>query len=107
MGERMLRAAILGTGCAVPDKILSNADLERMVDTTDEWITTRTGITERHIASHDEYTSIFATQAAERALQMAGITADELDLVIVATVTPDFPFPATACIVQNNIKASR
>src|SRR5512145_2173036 len=107
MGERMLRAAILGTGCAVPEKILTNADLERMIDTTDEWITARTGITERRIASPDEYTSILATQAAEKALQLAGTTADELDLIIVATVTPDFPFPSTACIVQNNIKASR
>ncbi|GAM09989.1 3-oxoacyl-[acyl-carrier-protein] synthase 3 [Geobacter sp. OR-1] len=103
----MVRAAILGTGCAVPAKVLSNIDLERMVDTTDEWITTRTGITERRIASPGEYTSTFATKAAERALEMAGVSADEIELIIVATVTPDFPFPATACLVQNNIKASR
>ena len=103
----MLRAAILGTGCSVPEKILSNADIERMVDTTDEWIIARTGIAERRIASPGEYTSIFATRAAERALEQSGVSAAELDLIIVATVTPDFPFPATACIVQNNIKASR
>jgi 3-oxoacyl-[acyl-carrier-protein] synthase-3 len=107
MGERMLRAAILGTGCAVPDKILSNADLERMVETTDEWITTRTGIAERRIASHGEYTSTFATSASQRALEMSGVSADEIDLIVVATVSPDFPFPSTACLIQNNIKASR
>lgn len=91
----------------VPEKILSNADLERMVDTSDEWITSRTGISERRIAAPGEYTSTFATGAAERALQMAGVSSQEIDLIVVATVTPDFPFPATACIVQNNLKASR
>lgn len=98
---------ILGSGSAVPENILSNADLERMVDTSDEWITSRTGISERRIAVPGEYTSTFATRSAERALEMAGVSADEIDLIVVATVTPDFPFPATACIVQNNIKASR
>lgn len=102
----MLQAAILGTGSAVPDKILSNADLEKLVDTTDEWIISRTGIAERRIASPGEYTSTFATKAAQRALEMAGLSADEIDLIVVATVTPDFPFPATACLVQNNLKAS-
>lgn len=101
----MMRARIIGTGSAVPDKVLTNFDLEKMVDTSDEWITTRTGIKERRIAGEGEYTSTFATKAAERALEMAGIKADELDLVIVGTVTPDFPFPATSCLVQNNIKA--
>jgi 3-oxoacyl-[acyl-carrier-protein] synthase-3 len=103
----MVRAAILGTGSSVPEKILSNADLELMVDTSDEWIISRTGIEERRIASPGEYTSTFATKAAERALEMAGVTADEIELIIVATVTPDFPFPATACLVQNNINATR
>ena len=102
----MVRAKISGTGSAVPDKILTNFDLERMVDTSDEWIVSRTGIKERHIASADEYTSTFATKAAEKALAMAGVDPAELDLVIVATVTPDFPFPATACIIQDNLKAS-
>ncbi|ABQ26065.1 beta-ketoacyl-ACP synthase III [Geotalea uraniireducens] len=101
----MMRARITGTGSAVPDKVLTNFDLEKMVDTSDEWITTRTGIKERRIAGEGEYTSTFATRAAEKALEMAGVKADELDLVIVGTVTPDFPFPATACVVQNNIKA--
>ncbi len=101
----MVRAKIIGTGAAVPDRVLTNFDLEKMVETSDEWITTRTGIKERRIAAPDEFTSTFATRAAERALAMAGITADELDMIIVATVTPDFPFPATACIVQNYIKA--
>lgn len=102
-----MRARITGTGSAAPDRILTNLDLEKMVDTSDEWITTRTGIKQRHIAADNEYTSTFATLAAERALQMAGVRADELDLIILATITPDFPFPATACLVQNNLKASK
>lgn len=103
----MLRAAVLGTGHAVPEKILTNSDLEKMVDTTDEWIISRTGISERHIASEGEYTSTFATKAAENALQISGLNPDQIDLIIVATVTPDFPFPSTSCLVQNNLKASR
>jgi len=101
----MIRARITGTGFAVPKRILTNADLEKMVDTSDEWIIARTGIKQRYIADGDEYTSTFATSAAESAMAMAGIGADELDLLIVATVTPDFPFPSTACLVQNNLKA--
>jgi 3-oxoacyl-[acyl-carrier-protein] synthase III len=103
----MIQARIIGTGSSVPDRILTNEDLEKMVETTDEWIVTRTGIKERRIAADDEFTSTFATRAAESALNMAGIPASELDLIIVATVTPDFPFPATACLVQNNLKASK
>lgn len=103
----MVRAKISGTGSAVPDKILTNFDLERMVDTSDEWIVSRTGIKQRHIASAGEYTSTFATKAAQKALAMAGTDPAELDLIIVATVTPDFPFPATACIIQDNLKASK
>jgi 3-oxoacyl-[acyl-carrier-protein] synthase-3 len=103
--ERMLRARISGTGSALPEKILTNLDLERMVDTSDEWITTRTGIKQRRIASDNEYTSTFAVAASRRALEMAGIDAKELDLIILGTVTPDFPFPATACIVQHEIGA--
>jgi 3-oxoacyl-[acyl-carrier-protein] synthase III len=101
----MVRAKITGTGSAVPSKVLTNFDLEKMVDTSDEWITTRTGINERRIADDGEYTSTFATRAAEQALAMAGVAPEELDLIIVATITPDFPFPATACIVQSNLKA--
>lgn len=102
----MVRSKIVGTGSAVPEKILTNFDLERIVDTSDDWITTRTGIKERRIASAGEYTSTFATAAAVRALSMAGIEPAALDLIIVATVTPDFPFPATACLIQDNLKAS-
>ena len=103
----MVRAKITGTGSAVPDKILTNFDLERVVDTSDEWIQTRTGIKERRIASAGEFTSTFATRAAEKALAMAGSDPADLDLIIVATVTPDFPFPATACLIQDNLKASK
>ncbi len=102
-----MRARITGTGFAVPERILTNADLEKMVDTSDEWITARTGIKSRYIASGNEYTSTFATRAAERAMAMAGIGPEEIDMLIVATVTPDFPFPSTACLVQNNLKAVR
>lgn len=101
----MLRARITGTGSAVPDTILTNQDLEKLVDTNDEWITTRTGIKERRVAVAGEYTSTFATLAARRALEMAGVCAEDLDLIILGTVTPDFPFPATACIVQHELGA--
>lgn len=101
----MLRSRITGTGSSLPEKILTNQDLERMVDTSDEWITTRTGIKERRIAVDGEFTSTFAVEASRRALVMAGISAEELDLIILGTVTPDFPFPATACIVQHEIGA--
>jgi 3-oxoacyl-[acyl-carrier-protein] synthase-3 len=100
-----VNAKITGTGSALPGKILTNADLELMVDTTDEWITARTGIKERRIAAAGEYTSTFATEAARRALSMAGISPEELDLIIIGTVTPDFPFPSTACIIQNELGA--
>jgi len=100
-----MRSRIRGTGSAVPDKVLTNFDIEKIVDTSDEWIITRTGIKERRVAVEGEYTSTFATAAAEKALHMAGIGPEEIDLIVVATVTPDFPFPATACLVQNNLKA--
>ena len=102
-----MRGRILGTGRAVPDKVLSNADLERMVETSDEWITSRSGIKERHIAGPDESLSTFAVPAAQRALEMAGIAGDDVDLVVCATVTPDMPFPATSNLVQNRIGARR
>src|SRR6266545_3320874 len=101
----MMRSRIRGTGSAVPGKVLTNFDIEKIVDTTDEWIITRTGIKERRVAVEGEFTSTFATAAAEKALHMAGIGPEEIDLIVVATVTPDFPFPATACLVQNNLKA--
>jgi 3-oxoacyl-[acyl-carrier-protein] synthase III len=103
----MAHARIRGTGSAVPEKVLTNSDLEKLVDTSDEWITSRTGIKERRIASDDEFTSTFATKAAQRALEMANVSPEEIDMIVVGTVTPDFPFPATACLVQNNLKASK
>jgi 3-oxoacyl-[acyl-carrier-protein] synthase III len=99
--------SIAGVGSYVPAKILTNAELEKMVDTTDEWITTRTGIKERRIAAENEFTSDLGAEAARRALKKAGVTADQIDLVIVATITPDMPFPSTACLVQQKIGAKR
>ena len=99
--------SITGVGAYVPEKILTNADLEKLVDTSDEWITTRTGIKERHMAAKDEFTSDMAAKAAQRAMKMAGVTASQIDLIIVATITPDMPFPATACFVQQKIGAKR
>jgi 3-oxoacyl-[acyl-carrier-protein] synthase III len=103
----MPRARITGTGSALPDRVLTNQDLERMVETSDDWITSRTGIKERRVAAGGEYTSTFATGAARRALEMAGVEPADLDLIICGTVTPDFPFPSTACIVQHNLGATR
>jgi 3-oxoacyl-[acyl-carrier-protein] synthase-3 len=99
--------SITGVGSYVPEKILTNADLEKLVDTSDEWITTRTGIKERHMAAKDEFTSDMAAKAAQKAMKMAGVTASQIDLIIVATITPDMPFPATACFVQQKIGAKR
>ena len=98
---------ILGTGSYAPERILTNADLEKMVDTSDEWIRTRTGIEERHIAGDDEAASDMAVQAANNALEMAGVTADDIDVMIVATVSGDKPFPSTACIIQQKIQANK
>lgn len=102
---RELPVAIAGTGSYLPEKILSNADLEAMVATTDEWITTRTGIKERRIAADGEHTSHMATEAARKALEQSGVEAHELGLIIVATITPDTLTPATACYVQQNLGA--
>ena len=102
----MKKARIIGTGSCVPDKVLTNSDLEKFLDTTDEWIVSRTGIRERHIASEGEFTSDLATRAAERALEMAGVQGEEIDLVVVGTITGDFPWPATACLVQKNLGAT-
>jgi 3-oxoacyl-[acyl-carrier-protein] synthase-3 len=99
--------SITGVGSYVPAKILTNADLEKMVDTSDEWITTRTGIKERRVAAKNEYTSDMAIKAAQRAMKMAGVTTEQLDLIITATITPDMPFPATACLVQQKLGARR
>jgi 3-oxoacyl-[acyl-carrier-protein] synthase III len=99
--------AIVGVGSYVPERILTNAELEKMVSTSDEWITTRTGIKERRIAAKDEFTSDMAAKAALRAMKMAGVKAEEIDLIVVATITPDMPFPSTACLVQGKIGATR
>jgi 3-oxoacyl-[acyl-carrier-protein] synthase-3 len=97
--------SIVGTGSYMPEKRLTNADLMAIVDTTDEWITTRTGIKERRIAGKDELTSDMATKAALKALEQAEVTPAEVDLILVATATPDMLFPATACFVQKKIGA--
>ncbi len=97
--------SIIGTGSYLPEKVLTNAELEKLVETSDEWITSRTGIKERRIAADDENTSDLAAKAAQAAMDNAGITADEIDLILVATVTPDMFFPSTACFVQNKIGA--
>lgn len=99
----MLNAHILGTGSYLPMRRMSNDDLSKIVDTSDEWITSRTGIKARHIAAENEQTSDLAVKAAQAALADAGIVATDIDLIIVATSTPDMTFPATACIVQNKL----
>lgn len=98
-------AAITGWGSAVPEKVLTNADLEKLVETSDEWITSRTGIKERHIVSPDESTSTIAVAAARQALERAGVSPWQVDLVICCTATPDFLFPSTACLIQHEIGA--
>jgi len=95
-----LRAAIAGLGSAVPEKVLSNADFEKMLDTNDEWIIQRTGIKERRIVSDGQSTVTLAVEAARRALAQAEMSADELDLIICATITPEMPLPTTACVIQ-------
>jgi 3-oxoacyl-[acyl-carrier-protein] synthase-3 len=99
--------SITGVGAYVPAKVLTNFELAAMVDTSDEWITTRTGIKERRIAAKDEFTSDLASKAAQRAMKNAGVTGEQIDLVIVATITPDMVFPSTACLVQQKIGAHR
>ncbi|HKW86665.1 MAG TPA: beta-ketoacyl-ACP synthase III [Nitrospiraceae bacterium] len=102
-----MRARILGTGSCVPERVLTNADLERMVATSDSWIAERTGIRERRIAAPGEACSDFGTKAAERALEAAGLTAADLDLILVATCTGDTPLPSTACLIQHRLGAVR
>jgi 3-oxoacyl-[acyl-carrier-protein] synthase-3 len=102
-----IRARITSLGRYVPERVLTNADLERMVNTSDEWIRTRTGIQERRVVEPGTPTSELAARAAREALERRGVDPAEVDLIIVATVTPDMLFPATACIVQDKIKATR
>ncbi|MRN55214.1 beta-ketoacyl-ACP synthase III [Paenibacillus monticola] len=103
--KQLRPVGIIGTGKYVPEKILTNSDLEKIVDTNDEWIVSRTGIRERHIAAPHEATSDLAYEAALKALASAGMNAEELDLIIIATVTPDSSFPSTACILQDKLGA--
>jgi 3-oxoacyl-[acyl-carrier-protein] synthase III len=98
---------IAGTGSYVPEKVVTNADLAKVIDTTDEWITSRTGIKQRHIAADDEFTSHLATNAARKALEQSGIAAENIQLIIVATISPDTITPATACYVQHNLGANK
>lgn len=99
----MISSVIIGTGGYLPEKILTNSDIEKIVDTSDEWITSRTGIKQRHIAAENEKTSDMAIMAARTALKKAAINASDIDLVIVATTTPDNTFPSTAVIVQSSL----
>jgi 3-oxoacyl-[acyl-carrier-protein] synthase-3 len=101
----MGRATIIGTGSYLPQRILTNKELEKIVKTSDEWITTRTGIKTRRIAGADEETSRMASIAAEKALQMAGVSAKKLDMIIVATITAEMVMPSCACLVQKEIGA--
>lgn len=99
------KVSIIGTGSYVPEKVLTNHDLEKILDTTDEWIHSRTGMRERHIASDNQASSDLGAEAAKRAIVEAGIDPDEIDLIIVATLSPDMFFPSTACFVQEKIGA--
>ncbi len=105
MGTRS--AIITGTGTSVPSRVVTNRDLEKLVDTSDEWIQTRTGIRERRIAAPDESVSQFALEASQRAMEMAGVSPHDIDLIICATVTPDVPIPATACLLQYRLGCDR
>jgi 3-oxoacyl-[acyl-carrier-protein] synthase-3 len=98
---------IIGLGKYLPEKVLTNFDLEKMVETSDEWITTRTGIRERHIANESQSTSDLASLAAKEALKDANLKPEEIELIIVATITPDMPFPSTSCLVQEKIGAKK
>jgi 3-oxoacyl-[acyl-carrier-protein] synthase-3 len=99
-------ARIIGTGKYLPSRVMTNQDLEKMVETSDEWIYTRTGMKERRIAKDDEYTSDMGIKAAQIALEDAGLSPDKIDLVLVATLTPDYVFPSTACLIQTGLKLS-
>ena len=103
----MPSARIIGTGSYLPPRVLTNADLEKLVDTSNEWIVTRTGIVERRIASEEEATSDLALRAAQSALEAAGLDPADLDMILVATITPDMPFPSTACVLQDRLGARR
>ncbi len=102
----MFKAGILGTGYYVPEKIITNFDLEKMVDTSDEWIKTRTGIEQRRLAAKNEYTSDMGVKAAEKAIKNANLKKEDIDLIITATITGDYPWPSTATIIANKLGLS-
>ena len=102
-----MNAGIVGIGRYLPEKIVTNADLEKIMDTTDEWIRSRTGIEERRIADDNTNTSDMGLAAAQKAIEDAGITPEEIDLILVATVTPDQPFPSVACMLQERLGAKK
>jgi 3-oxoacyl-[acyl-carrier-protein] synthase III len=106
-GDASMNAGIIGIGRYLPEKVLTNADLEKMVDTSDEWIRTRTGIEQRRIAGENINTSDMAFEAAKKAIADADISAEDLDLILVATVTPDRPFPSVACMLQDKLGAKK
>lgn len=99
------QAKIIGTGSYLPERVLTNQDLEQMVETTDEWIVSRTGMKERRLAAANEYSSSMGAEASRAALDDAGLSPDQIDFIIVATITPDYTFPSTACLIQNAIGA--
>jgi 3-oxoacyl-[acyl-carrier-protein] synthase-3 len=103
----MRKAKIIGTGCYLPDKVLTNGDLEKMVETSDEWIVSRTGIRERRVAGENEFTSDMGAVAGRLAIEDAGIGVDEVDFILVATLTPDYAFPSTACLIQHALGAKK
>ena len=105
MAECRKNASIVGMGAYVPDKVVTNDDFAEIVDTSDEWITQMTGIKERHVTEGDTTTSDLAAEASRRALENAGLDAADVDMVLVATATPDMFFPSTACLVQAKIGA--
>ena len=99
----MTRGKIVGTGAYAPERVLTNADLEKMVETSDEWILQRTGIRERHVVDPGVATSDLGKEAAVAAIERAGLTPDDIDVIVVGTVTPDMMFPSTACLIQDKM----
>src|SRR5213595_1588779 len=106
-GDGCMNAGIVGIGRYIPENIVTNADLEKRMDTSDEWIRTRTGIEERRIAGDDIDTSDMAFEAAKNAIKNANINAEDIDLILVATVTPDRPFPSVSCMLQEKLGATK
>ncbi|MGL4425347.1 MAG: 3-oxoacyl-ACP synthase, partial [Cetobacterium sp.] len=102
---KLKNVGIIGLGTYVPEKVMTNFDFEKIIDTTDEWIRTRTGIEERRFANENEATSDLGAEAAKLALKSAGLSAEDIDMILVATTTPDYPIQSTACVVQELIGA--